>query len=148
MSNLKPHRRVVIGRNITLTAGACLALTRGMTYATLDPANMNLGQQLVTLDGKILGVWAGVWLAAAVLCIADMVNRHTRYGLSLLVGAAFAWGIGYLIAWALTGFTNPSLITSAMIWIMPAALIFGFLLKVTALQDMLRQKTSPGGQRE
>lgn len=148
MSNLKPHHRVVIGRNITLSAGALLALTRGLMYATIDPADMNLGQQLVTLDGKILGLWAGVWLAAAVLCIADMVNRHTRYGLSLLVGAAFAWGIGYLIAWAMTGYTHHELLANGMIWMMPAALIFGFLIKVTALQDMLRQRKTSGGARE
>jgi len=145
MFNLKAHRRVVIGRNITLTAGAVLAITRGLSYATLNPADMNLGQVLVTFDGKILGVWAAVWLAAAVLCIADMVNKHTRYGLSLVVGAAFAWATGYLIAWALTGFTHPDLLASAMGWLTPAGLVFGFLLKVTALQDMLRSKTPPGG---
>lgn len=145
MQNVKAHKRVVIGRNITLTAGAMLALTRGLTYATIDPEDLNLGQQLVTFDGKILGVWAGVWISAAVLCVADMVNRHTRYGLSLLIGAAFAWGVGYLIAWALTGCTNHELIASAMVWMMPAALIFGFLLKVTALQDMLRNQEPPGG---
>jgi hypothetical protein len=83
-----------------------------------------------------------------VLCIADMVNKHTRYGLSLVVGAAFAWAIGYLIAWASTGFTSPELVTSAMGWITPAGLVFGFLIKVSALQDMLRQQEPPGGANE
>lgn len=141
---VKPHRRVVIGRNITLTAGAVLALTRGLSYATIDPDTLNLGQSLVTLDGKLVGLWAAVWFTAAILCIADMINRHTRYGLSMVIGAAAAWALGYLFAWALTGFTNMELVASAMGWLTPAGLVFGFLIKVTALQDMLRQK-NPGG---
>jgi len=145
MRDLKAYRRVVIGRNITLTAGAVLAFTRGLSYANINPAALNQGQSLVTFDGRILGLWAAVWFTAAILCVADMINRHTRYGLSLLVGAVAAWGVGYLIAWAATGFTNPELAQAAMIWLTPAGLVLGFLIKVTALQDMLRRKQPPGG---
>jgi len=144
MFDLKPARRVVIGRNVSLTAGAVYALTRGLTYATLDPAHLNQGQALITADGRALGVWAAVWLVAAALCVADMVNKHTRYGLSMVVGLAFAWGVGYLLIWGFTGFTNPDLVASAVGWITPAGLVLGFLLKVTALQDMVRQQP-PGG---
>lgn len=147
MTDMKAHRRVVIGRNITLTSGALLALMRGLSYAAMNPEDLNLGQSLVTFDGNILGIWAAVWLAAAVLCIADMINRHTRYGLSLVVGAAAAWGIGYLIAWGMTGFTNSDLVVAAVIWLAPSGLVTGFLLKVTALQDMLRTRP-PGGANE
>jgi len=147
MFDLKPVRRVVIGRNVSLTAGAVYALTRGLTYATVDPSHLNQGQALITADGRVLGLWAAVWFAAAVLCVADMVNKHTRYGLSMVVGLALAWGLGYLGTWAFTGFTNPDLLASAVGWITPAGLVLGFLIKVTALQDMLRQKP-PGGAHE
>ncbi|MEV7606128.1 hypothetical protein AB0N65_11875 [Paenarthrobacter sp. NPDC089322] len=142
---MKPHRRVIIGRNIALTSGAVLAFTRGLSYATINPESLNLGQSLVTFDGRILGLWAAVWFTAGILCIADMINRHTRHGLSLVVGAVAAWGVGYLFAWALTGFTNPDLATAAMIWLTPAGLVLGFLIKVTALQDMLRKQQEQSG---
>ncbi|MFJ4287966.1 hypothetical protein ACIPY0_20175 [Paenarthrobacter nicotinovorans] len=146
---MKAHRRVIIGRNITLTSGAVLAFARGLSYASMDPAKLNAGQSLVTFDGKILGLWAAIWFAAGILCIADMINRHTRHGLSLVVGAVAAWGVGYLFAWAITGFTNPDLPLVAMVWLTPAGLVLGFLIKVTALQDMLRKhQQSPGGANE
>lgn len=143
---VKPHKRVIIGRNIALTSGAVLAFTRGLSYATIDPERLNLGQSLITFDGAILGLWAAIWFTAAILCVADMINRHTRYGLSLVVGAVAAWGVGYLIAWAVTGFTNPELAQAAMIWLTPAGLVLGFLIKVTALQDMLRKQQQPSGE--
>jgi hypothetical protein len=82
-----------------------------------------------------------VWGLAAVFCVADMVNRHTRHGLSLLVGVASAWGIGYFLIWCFTGFHDAQLLNSAVGWFTPAAFILGFLLKVTALQDMLRRRS-------
>lgn len=145
---VKPHRRVVIGRNITLTSGAALAFARGLSYANMNPDTLNAGQALVTFDGKILGLWAAIWFTAGILCIVDMVNRHTRHGLSLVVGAVAAWGVGYLFAWAITGFTNPDLPLVAMVWLTPAGLVIGFLIKVTALQDILRKQTPPGGASE
>lgn len=145
---VKPHRRVIIGRNITLTSGAVLAFTSGLSYASMDPETLNAGQALVTFEGKILGLWAAIWFAAGILCVADMINRHTRHGLSLVVGAVAAWGVGYLFAWAITGFTNPDLPLVAMVWLTPAGLVTGFLIKVTALQDILRKQTPQGGASE
>jgi len=139
MRNLKPETRVVIGRNITLTAGAFYCLSRSVYYSTVHPEALSGAQEIITAHGNALGAWAAVWALAGVFCIVDMVNRHTRHGLSLLVGIAFAWGIGYLIIWCATGFNDYSLISSAVGWIAPASFIFGFLLKVTALQDMLRR---------
>lgn len=133
----------MIGRNITLTAGAIYALTRFLYYATTNPDSLSPAQNIITSDGSALGAWAAAWLIAAALCIADMINRHTRYGLSSVVGLAMAWGIGYAIMWASTGFTDFTLISSAIGWLTPAGLVLGFLLKVTALQDMVR--TPPGG---
>lgn len=144
MFDVKARRRVVIGRNIALTAGAVYAFSRGLYYATTNPANLSPAQDILTADGRILGAWAAVWFAAMVLCVADMINRHTRYGLSAVVGIAFGWGIGYLLMWICTGFIDFSLLTSAIGWLTPAGLVFGFLIKVTALQDMLRQQ--PGGE--
>jgi hypothetical protein len=144
MPNMNPTRRVVTGRNIALTSGAVYALSRALYYATVRPTSLSDAQSIITADGRVLGAWAAVWVIAAALCIADMVNKHTRYGLSAVVGLAFAWGIGYALMWGFTGFTQFALISSAIGWLTPAGLVFGFLIKVTALQDMLRQQP-PGG---
>jgi|GEM_PF-4508099 len=143
MTELKAHRRVVIGRNITLTSAAVYAATRALYYATATPESLSQAQNIITTDGRWLGGWAAIWGLTAVLCITDMVNRHTRHGLSAVVGLAAAWGIGYAIMWGVTGFTQFNLISAAIGWLTPAGLVFGFLLKVTALQDMLRQRTPP-----
>lgn len=138
-SHLKPHARVVMGRNVTLTAGAFYALTRAISYGTLNPDQLTEAQTIITADGRALGAWAAVWFIAAILCVADMINRHTRYGLSVIVGVAFTWGTFHLGVWAFgTGFTDFSLVSVAFGWFAPALMIFGLLLKVTALQDMLR----------
>lgn len=141
----RPHLRVIIGRNITLTSAAVYALTRALYYATTSPDALSDAQNIITTDGRLLGGWATVWAMTAVLCVTDMINRHTRHGLSAVVGLAAAWGIGYAIMWGVTGFTQFNLISTAIGWLTPAGLVFGFLLKVTALQDMLRQITTPPG---
>jgi hypothetical protein len=145
MRKTKPHQRVIIGRNITLTSAAVYALTRALYYATTSPDALSDAQNIITTDGRFLGAWAAVWTITAVLCVSDMINRHTRHGLSAVVGLAAAWGIGYAIMWGVTGFTQFSLISAAVGWLTPAGLVFGFLLKVTALQDMLRQIMKPKG---
>jgi hypothetical protein len=137
---MKPHKRVIVGRNITLAAGALYALSRSVYYATLNPHATTPAQGIITGDGALLLAWAGVWGLASAFCIADMINRHTRHGLSMVVGLAFGWGVGYLVMWAFTWFSDFSLLSSAVSWLTPAALVFGFLLKVTALQDMLRSQ--------
>jgi len=140
MRKTKPESRVMVGRNIILTMGALYSLSRSIYYATLRPGSLSGAQEIITADGAALGIWSALWGLVTVLCVADMVNRHTRHGLSVLVGIAFAWGAGYLIIWACTGFTDYALVSSAIGWMAPAAFIFGFLLKVTALQDMLRDR--------
>jgi ribose/xylose/arabinose/galactoside ABC-type transport system permease subunit len=145
MFDVKARRRVVIGRNIALTSGAVYAFTRGIYYATTNPADLSPAQDVLTADGRVMGLWAAVWFTAMVLCIADMINRHTRYGLSMVVALAFGWGVGYFFIWACTGFTDFSVLSSAIGWLTPAGLVFGFLIKVTALQDMIRTQP-PGGE--
>ena len=145
MFDVRARRRVVIGRNIALTSAAVYAFTRGLYYATTNPHDLSPAQNILTADGRLMGIWAAVWFAAMVLCVADMVNRHTRHGLSAVVGLAVAWGCGYLIMWGCTGFTQFSVLSSAIGWLTPAGLVFGFLIKVTALQDMLRSVPPPGG---
>lgn len=134
-----PERRVMIGRNITLSAALIYCLSRSFYYSGIQASDLSGAQEVLTANGHALGLWSAVWGMASVFCIVDMVNRHTRHGLSMVVGIAFAWGVGYLLIWAFTGFTDTTLINSAVGWITPAAFIFGFLLKVTALQDMLHR---------
>ena len=141
---MEPRPRVVLGRNITLTAGVVYALSRCVYYATANPSDMSGAQAVATANGGALGAWAALWGFTAILCIADMVNRHTRYGLSLLTGIAFAWGFGYLIMWAASDFRSLSLLNGAVGWLAPASFIFGFLIKVTALQDMLNPPETDG----
>ena len=138
LRDISARRRVMIGRNITLTAGIIYCLSRYIYYSTVQPDSLSGAQEVITGNGHALGLWAAAWAVAGIFCIVDMVNRHTRYGLSILTGIAFAWGVGYLIIWGATGFDDFSLASSAAGWITPAAFIFGFLFKVTALQDMLR----------
>lgn len=140
---IPPQRRVVIGRNIILTMGALYCLSRSVYYMMIGPDALSGAQEVITGDGRALGFWSALWAAATALCISDMVNRHTRYGLSLLAAIAAAWGICYVLIWAFTGFHDGSLINSAIGWLAPAAFIFGFLLKVTALQDMIRVREDP-----
>lgn len=148
MRDISARRRVIIGRNITLSAGILYCLSRSIYYSTVRPETLSGAQEVITGDGHALGLWAAAWGLAAIFCVVDMVNRHTRYGLSILTGIAFAWGAGYAIIWAATGFTDYSLISSSIGWITPAAFIFGFLFKVTALQDMLRTAATVGGTRD
>lgn len=139
LRDISARRRVMIGRNIVLTMAALYSARQSIYYATIHPDSLSGAQEIITADGAALGIWSALWGLVMVLSVADMVNRHTRHGLSLLVGIAFAWGVGYLLIWAFTGFIDFNLVNSAIGWIAPAAFIFGFLLKVTALQDMLAQ---------
>lgn len=141
-SRPKPHIRVIIGRNITLTAAAIYALARAGIYATINPADLNEGMTIITANGRLLGLWAALWATGAILCVADMINRHTRWGLSLVISAAMATGIIYAGIWAFTGFTGHAWIISAIGWLAPATMVAGYLLKVTALQDMLNPATA------
>ena len=137
MHDISARRRVMIGRNIILTMGGLYALSRSIYYATVPPESLSGAQEIITADGGALGVWSALWGLVAVLCVSDMVNAHTRHGLSVLTGITSAWGIGYGIIWGATGFTDFALISSAVGWLAPALFIFGFLIKVTALQDMI-----------
>lgn len=143
MRDISARRRVSIGRNIVLSMGALYSLRQSIYYATVPEDALSDAQNVITGNGVALGVWSALWAIAGILCIVDMVNRHTRHGLSLLVGVAGGWGIGYLLIWAIgTGFQDMSLVNTAIGWLAPAVFVFGFLLKITALQDLLRFKDS------
>ena len=139
MRDISARRRVMIGRNIVLTMAALYSVRQSIYYATIHPESLSGAQEVITANGGALGLWSALWGLVTVLSVADMVNRHTRHGLSVLVGTSFAWGTGYLAIWAFTGFQDFQLVNSAIGWIAPAVFIFGFLLKVTALQDMLHR---------
>lgn len=140
MRDISARKRVMLGRNIILAMGALYALRQSIYYATIRPESLSGAQEIITGYGGGLGIWSGLWAVVAVLCVVDMVNRHTRQGLSLLVGITAGWGVGYLLIWAFSGFQDFNLVNSAIGWLAPAAFIFGFLLKVTALQDMLHAR--------
>jgi hypothetical protein len=135
----RPERRVMIGRNIILTMGALYAFRQAAYYATIPPESLSGAQEIITADGHALGAWSALWGVVAILCVVDMVNRHTRQGLSLLAGVALGWGIGYLLIWAFDGFQDFALVNSAIGWLAPSVFIFGFVAKVSALQDMITE---------
>lgn len=143
MPKIKPDHRVIIGRNITLTAATIYALTRGLYYLIKDPGTVSPAQGAITADGQLLWAWGAAWIVAAVFCVADMVNRHTRHGLSAVIGLAFAWGIAYLLMWLSTGCRDMELLSSAANWLTPTGMVWGLVFKVTALQDLLRKKIPP-----
>ena len=141
MRDISARRRVALGRNIVLGMGALYAIRQSIYYATIQEETLSEAQAVITADGAALGMWSALWGVVGVLCIMDMVNRHTRNGLSLLVGITAAWGIGYLLIWAIgSGFQDMNLVNSAIGWLAPSVFIFGFLLKVSALQDLLRAR--------
>jgi len=141
MRDISARRRVMLGRNIVLSMGALYAIRQSIYYATIREGSLSGAQEIITANGAGLGVWSALWGVVGVLCVMDMVNRHTRNGLSLLVGITAGWGIGYLLIWAIgTGFQDMTLVNSAIGWLAPSVFIFGFLLKVTALQDLLSAK--------
>ncbi|KRE79938.1 hypothetical protein ASG71_07850 [Arthrobacter sp. Soil763] len=138
----------MIGRNIILTMATVYALRQSIYYATIGPDSLSPAQSILAAEGHLLGAWSGLWGVVAVLCVVDMVNRHTRQGLSLLAGVALGWGVGYLLIWAFAGFQDFTLVNAAIGWLAPAVLIFGFVAKVSALQDIitaLRDQIRAGG---
>ena len=146
MPKIKPDHRVIIGRNITLTAAVIYALTRSVYYLAKDPGTVSPAQGVITADGQLLWAWGAVWVVASVFCVVDMVNRHTRHGLSAVIGLAFAWGIAYLLMWIVTGLQGNwdlELLSSAANWLTPTGMVWGLVFKVTALQDLLRKKIPP-----
>lgn len=141
MRDISARRRVAIGRNIVLGMGALYAIRQSIYYATIQEDTLSGAQAVITADGAALGMWSALWGVVGVLCVIDMVNGHTRNGLSLLVGITAAWGAGYLLIWGIgTGFQDMTLVNSAIGWLAPSVFIFGFLLKVSALQDLLRPR--------
>jgi len=141
MRDISARRRVMIGRNIVLSMGALYSIRQSIYYATIREDALSGAQDIITANGSALGLWSALWGVVGVLCVMDMVNRHTRNGLSLLVGITAGWGVGYLLIWAIgTGFQDMNLVNSAIGWLAPSVFIFGFLMKVTALQDLLRTK--------
>ena len=140
MRDISARKRVALGRNIVLSMGALYAVRQSIYYATIQEETLSEAQAVITADGAALGMWSALWGVVGVLCIMDMVNGHTRNGLSLLVGVSGGWGVGYLLIWAFAGFQDMNLVNSAIGWLAPSVFIFGFLLKVSALQDLLRSK--------
>lgn len=140
MRDISARRRVALGRNIVLSMGALYAMRQSIYYATIQEETLSGAQAIITAGGAALGVWSALWGVVGVLCVMDMVNGHTRNGLSLLVGVAGGWGVGYLLIWAFAGFQDMTLVNSGIGWLAPAVFIFGFLLKISALQDLLRSK--------
>jgi hypothetical protein len=141
MRDISARRRIAIGRNIVLSMGALYAVRQSIYYATIQEDTLSGAQDVITASGSALGLWSALWGVVGVLCVIDMVNGHTRNGLSLLVGITAGWGIGYLLIWAIgSGFQDMNLVNSAIGWLAPSVFIFGFLLKVSALQDLLRTR--------
>ncbi|GAA3705144.1 hypothetical protein GCM10023081_46630 [Arthrobacter ginkgonis] len=135
--NLLPRQRIRLGRNVVLVATVVYCLTRAIAYLPFTyPPYLPTSVALISWDGVLVWVWASAWAVAAVVTVADMINRHTRYGLSLTVALTVAWSLGYVGAWAVSGFTSRDWLT-CITYLAPAVIIFGFLIKVTALQDVI-----------
>lgn len=136
-----PAKRIILGRIITLVSAFIYCAYRATAAFLPDPDNMPTGALLLSGNGRYLWVWGAVWVLAGAWCIADLAKGHTRYGLAAAVGLALAWASAHLIVWAASGFSNPDWVP-AIGAIAPCMIIFGLLLKVTALHDMVNKLAS------
>ena len=128
--------RVAIGRAITLGAAAIFCISRALAYAPWTNPPLVGPIRLLSADGEYLWAWAAAWAIAAILCIADLLRGHTRYGLSLMVGLLAVWGASYGIVWAMTEAHTREWLTAATL-LPSAGVIYGLLYKITALRDLL-----------
>jgi hypothetical protein len=133
-----PVRRLVLGRLVTLTAAFTYCLLRAAAAFYPDPDRTPTGALLLSGNGNFLWVWGAAWLFAGGWCLVDLWQGHTRHGLPFAVGLAMAWGSAHAIVWVWSGFTNPDWIP-ALASITPCLIIFGLLLKVNALHEMVAQ---------
>lgn len=127
---------------MALAGAAVYAGTRAVAYLP-GLATVTGPVGLLSMNGHVLWAWSLAWAVAAVLCIVDMARRHTRHGLSLVIGLTTAWGVGYGLDWIVQGFDGREWLT-AITYIGPAVIAWGLLFKVTALHDMAH----PAGMQE
>lgn len=141
MSRIKPHHRIRIGRNVALTGGTVYCATRSIAYMPgIAGGALTEPVALISMNGHLLWAWAGAWMLAAVLCVVDMIQGHTRRGLHLTVGLAVSWGLGYALSWAVYGFVfdrwTDWWVTSINYFTIPA-IVWGLLVKVQALHTII-----------
>lgn len=125
--------RVTAGRVIALSAAAvyCLLRVFMLMSGNITPAGM-----IITGNGALTWPWAAAWLTAAGWCVWDIIRHRTRHGLAFTVALAVTWGSGNVAVWADAGFTGTGW-ASALGYYAPALIIFGLMLKVGALYDLL-----------
>lgn len=139
MKRPRPEQRIRIGRMVALSAIAIYCITRSLAYAPgLVGGRMEQVVLMVSLNGHLLWAWALAWLLAGVLCIADMIEGHTRRGMSLAIGLGAAWGAAYAIAWVVAGIHGEwtTWWVTAINYITLSAAIWGLICKVAAWQDI------------
>lgn len=139
MNRPRPEKRIRIGRHLALVAIAIYCATRAIAYAPgLVGGRMEQVVVMVSLNGHILWVWAVAWGLAAVLCVADMIEGHTRRGMALAIGLGAAWGVAYAIAWVVAGIGGEwtTWWVTAINYLTLSVAIAGLLYKITAWQDV------------
>jgi hypothetical protein len=127
------RRRVTAGRVIALSAAAVYCLLR---VFMLMSGNLTPAGKIITADGALTWPWAAAWLTAAGWCVWDIIQHRTRHGLAFTVALAMTWGTGNVGVWAMDGFTGTGW-ASALGYYAPALIVFGLMLKIGALYDLL-----------
>lgn len=135
---------------VALSAIAIYCATRALAYAPgLVGGRMEQVVLMVSLNGHLLWLWAAMWAIAAILCIWDMIEGHTRRGMSLGIGLGVAWGAAYAFAWIIAGINGDwnTWWVTAVNYIALSAAIWGLLCKITAWQDVAAtaSKVAPRG---
>lgn len=129
-------QKYFFGRKIMLISAALYAASRAATYLPNAAAETPKAMEIISVIIPA-GVWAGLWIVAAALCLVDLIRRRGRYGISTIVGLMVSWGTIYTISYVDTvthfGWGSREWSTAAG-FLFGGGMIFGLLIKVGALK--------------
>lgn len=69
-----------------------------------------------------LGVWAALWGAVGLVCLAGAFTRRDRWAFTAAIGLKVLWGTVFLAGWAINGLDRGWV--SAVIWLAFALLVY------------------------
>lgn len=94
-----PLRKFYRGRQAALLLGAFYAAWRGVRYMPFEESLAQLPAGLALLGGGLvpIGVWAALWLGAAVWCIVSAFRKDDITAWGPVTSLMLVWGLAYVI---------------------------------------------------